>query len=140
MALYELAEGERSQKVPVSWTPVLVQKIIHPTPHKSITLFRSYDPSVVHISDWSRRPSTIHDTSIGVSLSGSITSHIHVPPQLWRNSQNPVQASVAVTRAGPMDNSVTLCTDTPVTEIVRHGPLLKRVVPHMTCGRYGLTE
>ena len=78
--LYKLAEGDRSQKVPVNWKPVLVQKIIHPTPHKSTAFFRSYDPSVVHIRDPLRRPLTIHDTSSGVSLAGLITSHIHVPP------------------------------------------------------------
>ncbi len=118
-ALYELAKGERSQKVPVSQNPVLVQKIIHPTPHKSTALFRSYDPSVVHINDPSRRPSAIHMTSAGVSLPGSITSHIHVPPQPWRNSQNSVRASVAATRVGPVDNLVTRCAETPVTKIGR---------------------
>ncbi len=116
-ALYELAKGERSQKVPVSRNPVLVQKIIHLTPHKSTALFQSYDPSVVHINDPSRRPSAIHNTSIGVSLPGLITSRIHVPPQPWKNSQNPVQASVAATRAGPVNNLVTRCAETPVTEI-----------------------
>ncbi len=116
-ALYELAEGERSQKVPVSQNPLLVQKIINPTPHKLTALFRSYDPSVVHINDPSRRPSAIHNTSTGVSLPGLITSHIHVPPRPWRNSQNPVRASVAVTRAGPVDNLVTCFAETPVTKI-----------------------
>jgi hypothetical protein len=116
-ALYKLAEGEHSQNVPVSRNPVLVQKIIHPTPHKSTALFRSYDLSVVQISDPSHRPSTIHETSTGVSLPGLITSHIHVPPQPWRNSQNPVQASVAATRMGPVDSLVTRCVETPVTEI-----------------------
>ncbi len=117
-ALYELAEGECSQKVPVSRNPVLAQKIIHLTPHKSTALFRSYDPSVVHINDPSRRPSAIHNMwSTGVFLPSSITSHIHVPPQPWRNSQNPVRASVAAMRAGPVDNLVTCCAETPVTKI-----------------------
>jgi hypothetical protein len=117
LALYELAEEECSQKVPVSWNPVLVQKIIHPTPHKLTALFRLYDPSVVHINDPSRRPSAIHNTSTGVSLPGLIPSHIHVPPQPWRNSQNPVRASVAAMRVGPVDNLVARCAEMLVTKI-----------------------
>ena len=116
-ALYELVEVDCSQKAPVSRKPVLVQKIIHPTPHKSTAFFRLYDPSVVQINVPLRRPSTIHRMSAGVSLPGSITSHIHVPPQLCRNSQNPVLVSVAVARARPVDSLTTRCIEGPATKI-----------------------
>jgi hypothetical protein len=55
--------------------------------------------------------------STGVSLTGSITSYIHAPPQLCRNSQKSVRASDFFARDGPTDNLTTCCAEEPVTEI-----------------------
>ncbi len=116
-ALYELAKQDRPQKVPVRWNPKLVQKIIHPTPHRSLAFFLLYDPSVTHIKDPFFRPSTIHNMSAGVPLTGSITSHIHAPPQLYKNSQNSVHALDSFASGGPTDNLTTCCAKEPVTEM-----------------------
>jgi hypothetical protein len=84
--------------------PVLVQKIIHPTPHKPVAFFRSYDLSVAQTSDTLRRLSAIHSTSASVPLQDSILSHIHLPPRLCRDSQKPVLASFGLSIAVPIDN------------------------------------
>jgi hypothetical protein len=49
-AWYELADGDLSQNVPVKRNPLLLQNMIHPTPHKSAALFLSYEPSVTHVT------------------------------------------------------------------------------------------
>lgn len=44
-ALYEVADIDLSQKEPVMQNLVLLQKIIHPTPLRSLAFFLSYEPA-----------------------------------------------------------------------------------------------
>jgi hypothetical protein len=96
---------------------LILQKIIHPTPLRSLALFLSYEPSVTHIREPRVRPSAIHDTSDGEPLPGSKPSYIHDPPQLQRHSQKSISVSVSSARVGPSDNLVTIWTLRPDSEV-----------------------
>ncbi len=112
-----MADIDFSQKEPVMRNPVLLQKIIHPTPLRSLALFLSYEPSVTHIREPRVRPSAIYDISDGEQLPGSTPFHIHAPPQLQRNSQKSISFSFSSARVGPSDSLVTSWMLRPDTEV-----------------------
>ena len=100
-AWYELADGDLSQNVPVKRNPVLLQNMIHPTPHKSAALFLSYEPSVTHVSVFDFMPSTIHERFCLYCWLSSMLSHIHVSPHVSRNSQKSVGRSRPLANGTP---------------------------------------
>jgi len=101
-ARYELAAGDLSQNVPVNRSPVILQNIIQPTPHKSAALFQSYDPSVTHMRVFDSMPFTNHLRLCLICWLSSILSHIHVPPHVFKNSQK------SVGKSGPLANGTPL--------------------------------
>ncbi len=113
----ELAVEDRSQKAPVIHRPVFLQKIIRPALERSTAFFLLYDPSVVQMSNPFVIPSAIHDIlSLECALE-SISSHIHVPPHVARNSQKDCVLSLGVGGSGPSWSLSTLHSDIPTTEV-----------------------
>jgi hypothetical protein len=112
-----VADINLSQKEPVMQNSVLLQKIIHPTQLRSLALFLLYEPLVTHIRKPRVRPFAIHDISDREPLPGSTLSHIHVPPQLRRNSQKSISFSVSSTRVGLSDSLDTSWMMMPDTEV-----------------------
>ncbi len=87
LALHERAEDEHSQKVPTNQSLVWVQSIIHPTLHKSLAFFLSFEPSVTQIRVPLLIPVASHVVSFWVGWWVSMSDHIHVPPHKKRKSQ-----------------------------------------------------
>jgi hypothetical protein len=113
----DLAAEDYSHKAPVICQPVLMQKIIQPSPERSTAFFLSYDPSVVQMSNPFVIPSAIHDTSSLECAPEPISSHIQVPPHVARNSQKDCVLSLGVGVSGLSWSLFTLHSDIPTTEV-----------------------
>jgi hypothetical protein len=107
----------------VKRSPVLLQNIIQPTPHKSAALFRLYNPSVTHMSVFDFMPSTIHVRLCLVGWDSSIPSHIHLPPHVLRNSQKSVGRGGPLASEAPLLSLLTVLFVSLTTDV--GAPLLK---------------
>ncbi len=101
----------------------MLQNIIQPTPHKSAALFRSYDPSVTHMSVFDFMPSSIHVRLCLVDWDLLIPSHIHLSPHVLRNTQKSVGRGGPLASEAPLLSLLTVLFVSPTTDV--GAPLLK---------------